>query len=370
MNIVSMAMQYLTPMIVDKIASSLGISSPLVTKAIGAMLPTILGGIMGTASKPEGAGKLVEALGKVDTGLLGKLGEMIGGTGQSAMAQGGTDLLGSLLGGSAVGTLAGAAAKFAGIGDGPAKTLLGMVAPVALGSLASQVKTDKLDAGGLAKMLMGQKDNIAAAMPKGFADMLGGAGGPFGALVSAAMPAMAAAPGGMAAPATPAQPRPSATVHEMAPHRPAASQSSWLPWAAAAAALLLGAWYFLGGAPKQSAGLPAIPKGITVEGQDVGAQLGAAVDKLRVTLSNVKDKASAEAAAPQLTQMVQQLDGLGGLRDKLPTQGKQSLAAYATTLLPLLRSWIDAALAGSGVGPILKPITDRLLARVEAMGKA
>ena len=63
MNIVSMAAQYLTPMIVDKIASSLGITSPLAQKAIGAILPTILAGLLGTSSKPEGLGDVDQGAG-------------------------------------------------------------------------------------------------------------------------------------------------------------------------------------------------------------------------------------------------------------------------------------------------------------------
>jgi hypothetical protein len=53
MNIVSMAMQYLSPMIIDKLATSLGINSTIARTAIGAILPSILGGIVGkaTASK-------------------------------------------------------------------------------------------------------------------------------------------------------------------------------------------------------------------------------------------------------------------------------------------------------------------------------
>lgn len=359
MNIVSMAMQYLTPMIVDKIASSLGISNPLVTKAIGAILPSILAGMVGTSSKPDGLNKLTDVLGKQDTGILGKLGDMIGGSGQGAMVQTGTDVLGSLLGGQGLGALTGAAAKFAGIGDAPAKSLIGMLAPVALGSLATQVKSDNLDAGGLAKLLMGQKDNIAAAMPKGFAELLGGAG-PF----AAGLPALPAAP------AAPAQPRPSATVHEMASHRPAGAQrSSWLPWAAALAALVLGGWYFLGGSPKQAA-LPAIPKGIVVDGQDIGAQLGSAAERLRGTLAGVKDEASARAAAPQLTQMVQQFDTLSSARGKLNADGRKSLASYATTVLAVIRPLIDNALKSSGAGPVLKPVLDQVLARLDALAKA
>ena len=186
MNIVSMAAQYLTPMIVDKIASSLGITSPLAQKAIAAILPTILGSLLGSSSKPEGLGALTKALGQQDPGFLGNLGSLIGGSNQSQLVSGGTNLLGSLLGNSGLGAMTSAVSKFAGIGDAPTKGLIGMLAPVALGTLAVQQKASNLDGAGLAKMLMGQKDNISAALPAGFSDLLKGSG-----LLDSVMPAMA-----------------------------------------------------------------------------------------------------------------------------------------------------------------------------------
>ena len=156
MNIVSMAAQYLSPMIIDKIASSLGITNPMAQKAIAALLPTILAALAGSASKPDSLGTLTKVLGQQDPGLLGNLGNLIGGSAQSGLVNAGTSALGSLLGNSGVGAMSGAVSKFAGIGDAPTKSLMGMLAPVALGTLAKQQKDSNLDASGLAKMLMSQ----------------------------------------------------------------------------------------------------------------------------------------------------------------------------------------------------------------------
>ena len=353
MNIVQMAAGYLTPMIVDKLASSLGISSPLAMKAIGALLPSILGGLMGASSKPAGLGALTKALGAQDPGLLGNLGNLLGGSGQASLVSAGTSALGSLLGGSSAGALSGAAAKFAGIGDGPSKSLVGLLAPVVLGTLAKQQKDSNLDGAGLAKMLMGQKDNISSAIPAGFSDLLKGSG-----LLDAVAPAAAqsAAKSG-------------ATVHEM-PRNQAAQggSSSLLPWLAGLALAALAGWYFLGKAPRLVS-LPAAPA-ITVGSQDIGAQLGSVVEGLRGTLTGITNEGSAREAVPRLQAMSKQLDGINDLRGQLPAAGKQGLASYVATLLPILRPMLEKALAGSGVGAIAKPVLDQIFNRLEAMAKA
>lgn len=355
MNIVSMAAQYLTPMIVDKIASSLGITSPLAQKAIAAILPTILAGLMGSSSKPEGLGALTKALGQQDTGILGNLGSLIGGAGQAGLIDGGSKVLGSLLGNAGVGSMTNAVAKFAGVGEAPTKSLIGMLAPIALGTLAKQQKADKLDAAGLAKLLAGQKDNIAAAMPAGFSDLLKGTG-LLDSLGSAAKSVAAASP-------TPAARPP---VHE-AP-RPAPGSANWLPWAAALALLAFGGWYFLGGGGRQ-VHLPTPPR-VLVGQQDVAGQLGSVIEGLRGTLVGVRDEQSAKAAVPRLQDMAKQLDGINSLRGQLPADGKKSLASYVGQLLPIVRPLIENALKAAGVGPVAKPILDQILNRLETMSKA
>lgn len=358
MNIVSMAAQYLTPMIVDKIASSLGITSPIAQKAIAAIVPTILASILGSSQKPDGLKSLTEILGKQDPGMLGKLDDLIGSPNQGNMITAGTNVLGSLLGNAALTTLTGAIGKFTGAAEGPSKGLLGLVGPVALGALAKQQTEAKLDPAGLAKMLLSQKDNIAKAMPAGFSDLLKGSG-----LLDAVAPPPAPVAKPAPAPAPkPAQPAP------VAPPQPApkASGGSWLPWAAVLAALLFGGWYFL-----QSRSLPQLPAApqITFNGQNIGAQVGSVAEGLRGTMLGIKDEASARAALPRLQETVKQLDGLNDLRGRLPADAKQNLAKYVAQLLPLLRPMIDKALANAGVGPQIKPIVDNILNRLEAMAK-
>ncbi len=359
MNIVSMAAQYLTPMLVDKIAGALGIQSPMVKMAIGAILPTLMGGFMKTSQSPSGLGKLTDLLGKQDPGLLGNLGNLIGGSGQGAMVNAGTDALGSLLGGSALGSLTGAVSKFAGIGDGPTKSLVGMLAPIALGTLAKEQKAGGLDAAGLAKMLMGQKDNVAAAMPKGFADLLGGSG-----LLDAVMPA--AAPRAAASTTTSASsqaPRSTGTVHDIP--RPAPKSNSMV-WAAAAAAIALGGWWWFSGVRQPA--IPAVPK-IVFNNQDVGGQVGSVVEGLRGTLAGIKDEASARTALPRLQETAKQLDTLNEVRGRMPADAKKGLASYVGTLMPIIRPLAEKALATAGVGAIAKPVLDQILGRLDTMAK-
>ncbi len=364
MNIATMAASYLTPMIIDKIASSLGITSPLAVKAIGAILPTILAGILGASSKPDGLTSLSKALGQQDPGLLGNLGNLIGGSGQSAMINAGTSVLGSLLGNSAAGSMAGAVAKFAGIGDAPAKNLIGMLAPVALGTIAKQQKDSGLDTAGLGRMLMGQKDNIQAAMPAGFADLLKGTG----LLDALGAPAKAQAAPAASTSSSASRPTASAPPATTAPRIAPSSGSGWLPWVAGLGLLALAAWYIAAPATRQAA-FPVAPK-ITIGTQDVGAQLGSVVEDLRGTLTGLKDEASARTALPRLQAMQKQLDTINGLRGTMPADGKSALAGYINTLLPLLRPLLEKALATAGVGAIAKPVLDQIFSRIESMSKA
>ncbi len=344
-----MAMQYLTPMLVDRIASSLGIQSPMVRSAIAAILPTILAGIAGVASKPGGGRQITDVLGKQNTDILGDLGSIFGGAKQNDVAKSGTDTLRDLLGGNAVSGLTSAVGKFAGIGDAPVQSLVGMLAPVALGTLAKQQKDSGLDAAGLTNLLKDQRENIQAAMPSGFADLLKGTG-----LLDGLAPPKVAAP----------------TPHVMpAPEvKPAGGLGMW-PMVAGAALLAVLGWYYFGNQRPATVTLPAVPQ-ITVAGQNIGGQLGSVAEGLRGTLVGLKDEASAKAALPRLQEMSQQLGGIRDNAAKLPPDARKTLAGYAAQLLPLLRPLIDKALAASGVGPVAKPVLDQILNRIEAMAKA
>src|SRR5262245_45539628 len=175
-NIVSQIMDFLTPDIVSKIAGYFGLDRYVTQKAIGAAVPALLAGLVGLASKPEGATQLSTVLPQQPSSMLDSLGSLTTGQEQRSLTERGTSLPSSLFGGGAVGALSSAVGKFTGIGEGTSKSLLGLLGPMVLGSVAQQQRQAGLDANGLGSFLASQKDNIAAAMPSGFASMLGGTG--------------------------------------------------------------------------------------------------------------------------------------------------------------------------------------------------
>lgn len=352
MNLVSTVMQFLTPMITNKIASTLGINNALVTTAIGAIVPAILAGLAGKAGSPAGASALSEALGKQDPGLLGSFAGILGGAGQGALVSSGTQALSSLLGGSATSALAGAVGKFAGVEANASSSLIGMLAPVVMGSLAQSQKSSGLDAGGLAKLLDGQKSNIAAALPPGFAQLLGGSG----LLDSVAGNLKAAAPAApkMAAPSMPSM--------------PAAPAFNWMPWAAGALGLLALLWAFGGGNKTATVEKAAAPAAV-VDAKVAMDEAKKIFAGLTTSLGNVKDATTAQSALPQLTAGSAALDGLTKLAGGLAPDAKAQLRALVAATMPQLSPLVENVLKIPGVDAILKPVMDAIITKMTGLSK-
>ena len=173
-SIITAVSRFLTPELIGKIASATGLDSATTQKAANASVPAILGGLADLASKPGGARQLASAIAEQPAGLLSTLTNAMGGNAQ--LQDKGSTLLASLLGGGALGTLVSSVSRFAGIGEGSARSLMGLLTPVVLGVLGREQRAAGMEASGLARMLLDQKDQIAAAMPAGLSSMLGAAG--------------------------------------------------------------------------------------------------------------------------------------------------------------------------------------------------
>jgi len=176
MNIVNMAMRYLGPVVANKAASMLGINNSIATKLISAALPSILAAVVGKSSTSGGAGALFDML---KSGVMGSPGDLEGaldGPNMADFAGNGSNMLTDLLGGQSVDALTGALGKYGGAGEDATKSLLGMLGPVALGTLSEQVDEQGLDAAGLASFLSDQKGNIAKSVPADFASQTAGLG--------------------------------------------------------------------------------------------------------------------------------------------------------------------------------------------------
>ena len=126
-NLVSLVMQFLTPDMIGRIATALGVDRNIAQAAVSAVVPALLAGFSKTATQPGGAQKLVDAA-RQQTGTLGNFANMLGTGGQSSLIEKGSQMLSTLLGGRDQNSLTQAVAKFAGLGQGPTGSLLGMLA--------------------------------------------------------------------------------------------------------------------------------------------------------------------------------------------------------------------------------------------------
>ena len=169
-NIVSAISRFLTPELIGKMSSVSGLDRSTTQSAVGAFVPAILNGLTDLAAKPGGARQLADAIAEQPAGMLSNLAQTLGGSGMSAEKGGG--ILSSLLGGGVLNTLVSTLSRFVGVGEGSTRTLMGLLTPVILGVLGREQRAAGLETGGIARMLMGQRDQIAAAMPVGLSDLL------------------------------------------------------------------------------------------------------------------------------------------------------------------------------------------------------
>ena len=236
-NLVSLVMQFLTPDMVGRIATALGFDRNKVQSAVSSAVPALLAAFNDVATQPGGAQKLADAA-RQQTGSLESFASMLAAGGQSSLLDKGSQLLSSLVSGRDQNALIGAISKFTGLGQGVSGSLLGMLAPIVMGTIGQhQSATRALDANGIANLFASQKDNIAAALPSGFGSLLSGTG-LLNSLGDAARTATAA--GSEATRAATSAARAVGQTSQRAAG--AAASSNWLYWLipiAAAAALLV-----------------------------------------------------------------------------------------------------------------------------------
>ena len=169
-DLVSAIGRYLTPEVVGKIASASGLNGTVAQSAATAAVSTLLSALVNMVATPGGPKKLADAVASQPGSVLAEIASKLNGSAQ--LATQGSGLLSSLMGGGVANLLASTVGKFLGIGEGPVKTVMGLLTPVILGVLGNQQRAADLDSNGLARLLSGQKDQIAEAMPSGLSDAL------------------------------------------------------------------------------------------------------------------------------------------------------------------------------------------------------
>ncbi len=363
-NLFSTVMQFLTPDLVAKIASALGVDRSLAQRAIGGAVPTLLAGLADVAATPSGARQLSNAVAQ-QPGPFDGLTTLLEAGDQSATSAG-SNMLAGLFGGGAFDTLAATIGKFAGLNEGATKALLGLLAPVVLGILGQQQRVGSLDAGGLAAMLASQKDQLTAAIPPNLADRLGAAG-----LIDKADAGLRS---GAAAASAATSRVTGASDRMMDAARNGIGGMQWSYIAATIAALAVLGWFFLGregvetaaDATKTpttataSATVGMAPQSVTVSGVNLANRINSSVDSLKAVLPTITDAASARAALPTIREATSQLNEVSSLIGQLPSDSRTALVKVIAVATPTINQMCDKVLATPGVGDVAKPAIDQL----------
>ncbi len=216
-----------TPDLLARAASLFGESQGNVSRGVGAAFPALLAGLLAKSSDSGAMGQIMALLSdrSIDPGLARNPTSLLGSSGLSSSPI--TELGGrflSALFGSQTGAVEDAVAREAGVKSSTASALLGLAAPLLMSVLGQRVRSDGLNATGLANLLSSQRSDILQAAPSALTSLFG-----LGAL-------------------------PRGTIRDTHVPPPVRRSGSWLPWAAAAALALAGLWALLRDrAPEQMA---------------------------------------------------------------------------------------------------------------------
>ena len=364
MNLVDLVKDQLGSNGLTRLAETLGTSRDNTSTAVNAAVPTLLTALGSVASTRDGARDLAAAVGSVDDRVLDNLPQSLSGGGRSGLnlVDMGTKLLGSLLGGNTLSSLASTLGRSTGMGSGSMSSLLTLLAPVVLGVLKNRTGGGA-DASALASLFEGQRQNIVNALPSGLSGQLASVPGMSQAAAWVRGTAGAASQAGRAAVSEAGRTARSA----------AATGSSALRWALPLLAVLIVGgllwWWGTRSTPQQA--VPVTPPAISTD--QVTRLTGQVTDFFRTatdTFTGVKDAASAEAAAPKLRELSTRLDTMRVAMNQLPADARAKLAALVKDLGAKLTPAIEATMAIPTVGDTLKPYVDDLRSKLNALSTA
>jgi hypothetical protein len=356
-NIMDMVLKQITPDNISAVASMLGEDQNKVGSAISGAAPALLGGLVSSLSKPEGTKAFEQQLEQADPGLMGNLVGMLGGDGGSALLKTGAGMLSSMFGDSKTDMLASALSSFSGLSSGASKSLLGLATPMLMGMLKGKSKSDNLNTGGLVDMLMGQKDNIASAMPSQMATSLSGSGLLDGVMAKAGAGATAAAA------TTAAAGREAAAVSREAADKGGSFLGKLLPIIILAIVAWLAYQFFLKPDPQPGNAVP----GSSVGAVQLTDQLGDLMGKAGTILAGIDSADEASNALGQLQTVDQGLGQLLNAAANLPAAQTQKLAASFNQLAPQLEQAVSHAYSVPGAREVLSDSVDSILRKLKVV---
>ncbi|MGG7438940.1 DUF937 domain-containing protein [Chryseobacterium arthrosphaerae] len=157
LNVIDLIKGQLGPALVSQAAAQFGESESGISKAIGGLLPAVVGGLANNADNPG----VVDAITKASSS--GILGNLLGGSSNNPII---TNLLSSLFG-DKVGGLVNSIASFSGISNNSAGSLLNLVTGATVGTVGKYAADNNLGASGISSLLNDQKGIVSSLLPAG-----------------------------------------------------------------------------------------------------------------------------------------------------------------------------------------------------------
>jgi len=358
-NIIDLVKDQIGDQVMGQLGDVLGGSAEQNESALSSAIPGLISGLTNVGSTDSGAGSLFNAINDQDDSILDNLGDLIGGGNQSSMMEMGTKALGGLLGGGGLGSLISAVSGFSGASKSGTGSLMGLLAPIVFGIVKRKLLGGGggFDVGSLMSMFNGQKDNVAAAMPSGFAD----------SLKSTGFDKIGLNLDGITDNITDKVEAAADNVIDNT--REVASEgksmlSRFLPLLIlAGAALLAYNLFFKGGTSTEDTGSTATGQ-MEMSADGVGKELSSTLGSLTTTFGSITDVDSAKAAIPSLTSATDKLGNLAGMMDKLPEAARGPIAKIVADGMPQIQEIINKLSAIPGVGAVLKPVIESLSSKL------
>ncbi len=169
-NLVEMAKSYFNHDLVNKASANLGESEGGITKALAALVPSIIGGMADKASTPEGANAIAQmATAEHKDGILDVIGGFFHSDNNSNLLSKGSGLISGLFGnGGQSNMLTNLISSFAGVKASSAGSLLSLALPTILGLFGRHTAENNISASGISSVLADQKKLAMSALPAGF----------------------------------------------------------------------------------------------------------------------------------------------------------------------------------------------------------
>lgn len=357
-NLISDVMKMASPMLVDRIASALGINASIVNSVLGMAVPSIFSSVADKASTQTGLSGIMAALNHAKPDFAETLGTSLASGNSGSLISSGSKMLGSMLGGGEVGNITNAITKSTGASAAATGSLVAIAGQLAMTAFAKQAMG--LDGAGVTNLLNAQRSNFQSAMPPSVSDM-----------TSAASSMASTAASRAASTAATTAKQASATTN---------GGTNWLMWLIPLALIAAALWYFLGHkdmddkmapAANTTTTAPAVPAvaNIMVDNVDVTKTLGTSLAGLTTALGGITDAASAQTAVAKIQEAATGIDTVAGLATKFTPEQKTAVAALVNAGLPALKDSATKVEAMAGVGDLVKPVLDGLLGKLDALTK-